>query len=101
MRESIVPYKTIAPAINEWKMSPGAGVYRRTCTYDRISSMCPSRLAAKHNRPAANNVPFAEPNVEIVTERGMSQAITPKRRLPKVTATASELVISNGDITVK
>jgi hypothetical protein len=32
-----------------WNMSPGAGVYRRTWTYDRISRRWPSRLAAKHN----------------------------------------------------
>lgn len=84
-----------------WKINPGAGVYRRICTYDKISNKCPSRLAAKHNLPAAKSVPLAEPKVEIVTDRGINHAITPKRRLPNVTATASEVIISIGDITVR
>jgi len=35
-------------------------------------------------RPAAKSVPFAEPNVEIATDKGISQAITPNIKLPKV-----------------
>ena len=34
--------------------------------------------------PAAKMVPFAEPNVEIATERGMIQDMTPKMRSPNV-----------------
>lgn len=66
-----------------------------------MSSMCPSRLAAKHRRPAANRVPFADPKVEIVTDSGINQAIAPSKRLPKVTATASDVIISSGDIIVR
>lgn len=51
--------------------------------------------------PAANNVPLAEPNVLIVTLSGISQANEPRIRLPNVTATASESIISIGDITAK
>lgn len=34
--------------------------------------------------PAAKRVPWAEPNVEIVTDSGINQAINPSIRLPKV-----------------
>jgi hypothetical protein len=34
--------------------------------------------------PAAKVVPLADPKVDIVTDRGISQAITPRMRLPKV-----------------
>lgn len=51
--------------------------------------------------PAANRVPFAEPKVLIVTLSGISQAKDPRMRLPKVTATASELIISTGDIAAR
>lgn len=51
--------------------------------------------------PATNRVPFAEPKVEMVTASGISQAIGPRRRLPKVTATASLSAISLTDITAK
>lgn len=51
--------------------------------------------------PATNNVPFAEPKVEIVTAKGISQAMGPSRRFPKVTATASLSAISLTDITAK
>lgn len=34
--------------------------------------------------PAANRVPLADPNVDTVTDRGISQAITPRIRFPKV-----------------
>jgi hypothetical protein len=46
-------------------------------------------------------VPLAEPKVEMATERGMTQAKTPSMRLPKVTATASEITISDGDMICK
>lgn len=52
-------------------------------------------------RPAANNVPLALPNVLIVTLNGINHAITPNIRLPNVTATASDSIISVGDIAAK
>lgn len=52
-------------------------------------------------RPAANNVPLALPNVLIVTLSGISQANAPRIRLPKVTATASDSIISDADITAR
>lgn len=106
-------------------MRPGAGVNRLTWTYDKISNRWPSLDAAKHSLnqishvkfwlyvifnekikkkthlPAAKRVPLADPNVETVTERGISHAITPSKRFPKVTATASESTISVADITAK
>lgn len=53
------------------------------------------------NRPAANSVPLALPKVEIVTLNGINHVNCPRIRLPKVTATASESIISSGDIAVK
>lgn len=53
------------------------------------------------HRPAANNVPLALPKVLIVTLNGISQANAPKIRFPNVTATASESIISVGDIAAK
>jgi hypothetical protein len=55
----------------------------------------------KTYRPAANNVPLALPNVLIVTLNGISHAKAPSIRLPNVTATASESIISVGDIAAK
>lgn len=52
-------------------------------------------------RPAANRVPLALPKVEIVTLKGISQANAPKIRLPNVTATASDSIISVGDIAAR
>lgn len=52
-------------------------------------------------RPAAKSVPFALPNVLMVTLSGISHVNTPRIRLPNVTATASESIISSGDIAVK
>ena len=52
-------------------------------------------------RPAANNVPFALPNVLIVTLSGINHANAPNIRCPNVTATASESIISDGDIAAK
>lgn len=52
-------------------------------------------------RPAAKSVPFALPNVLIVTLSGISQVNAPRIRLPNVTATASESTISSGDIAAK
>lgn len=51
--------------------------------------------------PAAKSVPFAEPKVLIVTLNGISQASAPKIRLPNVTATASDSIISVADIADK
>lgn len=51
--------------------------------------------------PATNSVPLADPNVETVTASGMSQAIGPNSRFPKVTATASLSIISLTDITAR
>lgn len=53
------------------------------------------------HRPAAKSVPFALPNVDIVTLSGISQVKGPRIRFPNVTATASESIISFGDIAVK
>lgn len=52
-------------------------------------------------RPAAKSVPFALPNVLMVTLSGISHVSAPRIRLPNVTATASESIISSFDITVK
>ena len=51
--------------------------------------------------PATNSVPLADPNVEIVTASGISQAIGPRSRFPKVTATASLSAISLTDMTAR
>lgn len=51
--------------------------------------------------PAANRVPLALPNVLIVTLNGINHANAPSMRLPNVTATASESIISLGDIAAK
>lgn len=51
--------------------------------------------------PAANKVPFALPNVLIVTLNGISHVNAPSKRLPNVIATASESIISSGDIVAK
>ena len=37
-----------------------------------------------HRRPAAKIVPLADPKVEIATDKGINQAITPSIRVPKV-----------------
>lgn len=51
-------------------------------TREQISVL--HKFIIKVYRPAAKSVPFAEPNVEIATDRGISQAITPNIKLPKV-----------------
>lgn len=66
------------------------------CTLNKIKDI----LIILTYRPAAKRVPLALPNVDIVTLSGMSQVNGPNIRFPKVTATASESIISPGDIAV-
>jgi hypothetical protein len=51
-----------------------------------ISKICliTSSSQGQTHLPAAKVVPLADPKVDIVTDRGISQAITPRMRLPKV-----------------
>lgn len=46
-------------------------------------------------------MPLALPNVLIVTLSGINQVNEPSIRLPNVIATASESIISSGDIAAK
>jgi hypothetical protein len=52
--------------------------------YDKTFIKWPSLLAAKHNLPAANKVPLADPNVDTVIDNGITQAMGPSARIPKV-----------------
>lgn len=47
-----------------------------------------------------SKIPFTAPKVDMATNTGIVQAIIPKSRLAKVTATASEPKTSSGDSVV-